>query len=536
MITLDSVDYRLGERVLLKGVELHLEHGDFVVLVGPSGAGKTTLLRLIAGLVGPSRGRVLIDDRLAADSTNTTLLPPGRRQIGFVFQDLALWPHMRVEAHLDWPLRLARVGAPQRAARVRELLAMVQLDHRRHAYPETLSGGEQQRLALARALAGSPKILLLDEPFASLDPPLRTELRQVLRQVHRECGTTSLLVTHDQQEAVAVADRIVVMQAGELVQSGPAEQLLQRPATAFVAGFFGSPPGCLLPARRAGGVYRCLGQPLQLDLPPGYAADLKVYYRPQRLSLDAADSGGFPVTVTEVLPLGGQWHYRLQAAGQALDLIGATRIDPARGDLYLRLPQRPDAVFQHERLLPRKKLVLVRHGMSDWNRDGRLQGRADRPLAAPATAQIQALQERLDWRAFARVETSPLRRARHSAELLVGDSSVIRQVPGWCEIDVGSWEGRPISELEPDAYRAWRAGSYTPDGGEPWAQFCARIGRELERLRMLEGDTLVICHGGVIRACLQLLLQHPLDKLPPSDYAGVHTIWLEPVLAADTSL
>ena len=183
MITLDGVDYRTGTQSILRGVRLHLAAGDFVALVGPSGAGKTTLLRLIAGLIEPSAGRVVIDGRVAADAAGAALVPPRQRHIGFVFQDLALWPHMRAEAHLDWPLRLARVGAEQRAEKVAQLLDIVQLGHRRHCYPETLSGGEQQRLALARALAGDPKILLLDEPFASLDPHLRIELREMLRQL-----------------------------------------------------------------------------------------------------------------------------------------------------------------------------------------------------------------------------------------------------------------------------------------------------------------------------------------------------------------
>lgn len=528
MIALQAVNYRAGSRHILRDIDLQLGRGEFLVLVGPSGAGKTSLLRLIAGLAAPLSGRVSIAGQLAA-AGGAAGLPPQRRRIGFVFQDLALWSHMRVAEHIDWPLRLARVGAAERRRRVAELLEMVQLGDKQRHYPHTLSGGEQQRLALARALAGKPEILLLDEPFASLDSHLRVELRQLLRQLHRDCGTTSVLVTHDQQEAMALADRIAVMRAGQLLQIDCAERILAAPARPFVAAFFGSPPGCLLPARDSGDGYRCLGQPLRLDLPPVFRRPLEVYYRPQRLQLRARSGGGASaVDIVEALPLADRWHYRLRSGGRTLNALAAAGPGSAGGRAWLRLPQRPDAVFYCGAPLRAKKLLLARHAMSEWNREGRLQGRADIPLAAQAAAQLQVLRRQLQGQRFARVEASPLRRARSSAEAVAPAGGDIDIVAGWREIDVGCWEGRLVGDLDPRRYSAWRAGQYTPAGGESWEQFCARIGAELERLRALDGDTLVVCHGGVIRACRQLLLGTGPDSPQPFDYASLHTFWLAP--------
>lgn len=224
-------------RKLLDDVSLTVEDGAFVALVGPSGAGKTTLLRTIAGLDGPYDGTVLVDDQELAGR------PMRERRIGFVFQNYALFRHMTVARNIAFGLDvLPRRERPDRAAiagRVAELLDLIQLPALGASYPDQLSGGQRQRVALARALATKPGLLLLDEPFGALDPIVRRQIRRWLRGLHDQLGLTTVLVTHDQDEALEVADRLVVMQDGRIVQDAPAEMLDIAPATPFVMEFLG---------------------------------------------------------------------------------------------------------------------------------------------------------------------------------------------------------------------------------------------------------------------------------------------------------
>jgi ABC-type Fe3+/spermidine/putrescine transport system ATPase subunit len=200
----------------IEGVSLDVKAGESIVVIGPSGSGKTTLLRLIAGLETPERGSILLDGQCVAER-GRNVLPPHERHVGFVFQDLALWPHLTVRENLEFVMNSVRLPKPQHASRVLETLALCRVDSRLvNRYPHQLSGGEQQRVALARALVGLPRLLLLDEPFSSLDPELREALRAELGALQRRLHVPTIYVTHDREDAQALADRAITMRAGRL--------------------------------------------------------------------------------------------------------------------------------------------------------------------------------------------------------------------------------------------------------------------------------------------------------------------------------
>ena len=224
----------------LAGVDLAVAGGEFLVILGPSGSGKSTLLRLVAGLEPPTAGSIRIDGR-AVDA-----LPPRDRGVGMVFQDPAPYPHLNVFDNLAFGLRARRVTAAETKARVAEMAELLRLSDCLDRRPAALSGGQRQRVALGRALAPRPGLLLLDEPLSNLDAPLRASIRADLADLHRRLGTTTILVTHDQAEALALGDRVAVLDRGRLAQVGPPGELYGRPATRFVAGFLGSPPMAFL--------------------------------------------------------------------------------------------------------------------------------------------------------------------------------------------------------------------------------------------------------------------------------------------------
>ncbi|WP_019171796.1 putative 2-aminoethylphosphonate ABC transporter ATP-binding protein [Pseudaminobacter salicylatoxidans] len=228
-----SLSKSFGKFVALDGIDLDIEQGEFVCFLGPSGCGKTTLLRAIAGLDPQDHGTIHQNGR------DISRLPVGRRDFGIVFQSYALFPNLTVERNVGYGLHGAGVSRQQRHARIGELLELVGLQSQSAKYPAQLSGGQQQRVALARALAPSPGLLLLDEPLSALDAQVRLHLRDQLRQLQRSLGVTTIMVTHDQDEALATADRIVVMNQGEIEQVGTPEEVFSQPASPFVAGFLG---------------------------------------------------------------------------------------------------------------------------------------------------------------------------------------------------------------------------------------------------------------------------------------------------------
>lgn len=241
-VTLDSVSLRYPSGAVgLHEIDLGIADGEFIALVGPSGSGKTTLLRTIAGFLAPTTGAVSIGDRVvaAAGAGRSTVVPPESRELGMVFQQHAVWPHWNVARNVEYPLRRAGVAKAERAVRVAEALELVGLAGYERRDPASLSGGQRQRIALARALVARPRVLLLDEALSALDEPLRDRLRLDLHSLTRELGLTVVHVTHDRSEALALADRVVVLDAGRVQQVATPHELVTRPATGLVARFLG---------------------------------------------------------------------------------------------------------------------------------------------------------------------------------------------------------------------------------------------------------------------------------------------------------
>ena len=232
-ITIEKLTKRFGTKTVLDGIDLQIDAGELFFLLGPSGCGKTTLLRAVAGLNEPDSGRILAGER------DVTHLPPHRRDMGMVFQSYALWPHMTLRENVAFGLEMRSVRKTDAAPRVRRALEMVKLADRANAKPNELSGGQQQRVALARALVIEPQCLLLDEPLSNLDAKLRLEMRAEIRRICKEAGLTAIYVTHDQKEALSIADRLAILDRGRLLQIGTPQEVYVRPASRFVAQFIG---------------------------------------------------------------------------------------------------------------------------------------------------------------------------------------------------------------------------------------------------------------------------------------------------------
>ncbi len=238
-IAIEHLHKRYGSVAVLRDASLSVEPGSFVALLGPSGCGKTTLLRSIAGLDRPDSGVIRIGDRAVVDIAAGVMVPPQARRLGMVFQHYALWPHMTVRQNIAYPLRKQKVARAEWETRIGSIAELVGLSAILERRPAQLSGGQQQRVALARALVSRPSVLLLDEPLSNLDANLRNQLRRELRQIHDRQGATTILVTHDQEEAATLADRIAVVDRGEIVQVGSPAMILDRPVSRFVATFVG---------------------------------------------------------------------------------------------------------------------------------------------------------------------------------------------------------------------------------------------------------------------------------------------------------
>jgi sulfate transport system ATP-binding protein len=309
-----DVTKRFGAFTALAGVSLEARDGEFLALLGPSGSGKTTLLRVLAGLEFPDSGRVTIAGEDMSDTGARD------RRVGFVFQHYALFRHMSVAENVGFGLsvrpRASRPSAADIASRVAELLDLVQLSHLGNRYPAQLSGGQRQRVALARALAVEPRILLLDEPFGALDAKVRKDLRRWLRDVHDRMGLTSVFVTHDQEEALDLADRVVVMNHGVIEQIDTPETVWNRPATAFVCDFLGGANriACLA----SGGCIDVGGVMLAntaAALPDGPATG---FIRPHEFTLADAGSAGLPVTLRRLQRTGAAAALETLAADGAI--------------------------------------------------------------------------------------------------------------------------------------------------------------------------------------------------------------------------
>ncbi|TPW26321.1 ABC transporter ATP-binding protein [Pararhizobium mangrovi] len=279
-LSLDKVSKRFGETEVLHGIDLEIADQEFVVFVGPSGCGKSTLLRLIAGLEPISGGTLRVND---ADMTR---VPPARRDIAMVFQSYALYPHMDVYENMAFGVRILGLTKDEIDGRVHEAARMLQLEPLLKRKPRELSGGQRQRVAIGRAITRKPKVFLLDEPLSNLDAALRSQVRLEIARLHREIGGTMIYVTHDQIEAMTLADKIVVMNEGRIEQVGSPRELYETPANAFVGTFIGSPKMTLVTARREGRRFSLSdGGAIEADAPADAKGDVMLGMRPDALTL-----------------------------------------------------------------------------------------------------------------------------------------------------------------------------------------------------------------------------------------------------------
>jgi iron(III) transport system ATP-binding protein len=310
-IRLRGVSKSFGPVRAVRDVTLDIEQGELMSVLGPSGCGKTTLLRLIAGFEAPDAGCVNVGDTVVAGPGR--LVPPDKRRVGMVFQDYALFPHLTVEANVAFGL--ARRTRDDREALTRRTLELVGLQHKTRCHPYELSGGERQRVALARALAPEPELVLLDEPFSSLDASLRAGLRREVELILRDAEATALLVTHDQEEALSMTDRVAVMREGRIVQVGAPEEVYGRPASRWAAQFVGE-VNVLAGVARDGGVETELGR---FDLRVPASGTVHVAVRPEQLELSARHDGNAEVVAREFR--GHDVLYRLRHEGGRTVLV-----------------------------------------------------------------------------------------------------------------------------------------------------------------------------------------------------------------------
>ncbi|SDW44021.1 carbohydrate ABC transporter ATP-binding protein, CUT1 family [Paenibacillus sp. CF384] len=290
------------------GLDLEIPKGEFVALLGPSGCGKTTTLMMLAGLLKPTSGEIFFGDRMVNH------VEPKDRNIGMVFQSYALYPHLTVRDNIAFPLRERKVPKAQAYERAKEMGRILQIDHLLDRKPSQLSGGQQQRVAMARALAKDPEILLLDEPMSNLDARLKLDVRDEIRKLQRQLGVTTIIVTHDQEEALAISDRVAILNGGKIQQYAPPEELFNHPVNLFVASFLGNPPMNLIAGKieQRDGVQIIVTKGFQYTLPEARKVDVKhigkqvhLGIRPHDISLtDAADALGIAMKVDLIEHLG----------------------------------------------------------------------------------------------------------------------------------------------------------------------------------------------------------------------------------------
>jgi ABC-type Fe3+/spermidine/putrescine transport system ATPase subunit len=338
-LELRGVGKTFGATVALENVDLTIVPGELVTLLGPSGSGKTTLLRIVVGFESPTAGEVVMRGR------DISRASPAERDVGMVFQHYALFPHMTVAENIGYGLKVRRRSRAQRHLRVGEMLEILRMTGYERRYPRELSGGQQQRVALGRALAYGPEIVLMDEPLGALDRSLRTEMEQEIRRIHRDLGATILYVTHDQQEALALSDRIVIMREGRIVGEGRPDELYERPTSAFVASFFANANLLAVESHELGpdgsASVCCNGQRLSCAAPSLVAEGGEVVLAVRRRSLrraGGADALKLVGVVTETLLLGDDRQVTvdvpgtgpvvaLLAAGESGDLGPGSRLE-----------------------------------------------------------------------------------------------------------------------------------------------------------------------------------------------------------------
>jgi multiple sugar transport system ATP-binding protein len=342
-LTLRNIVKHYAGTPVIHGIDIDIHDGEFVALVGPSGCGKSTLLRMIAGLEPITSGEIRLGGRLVND------VAPRDRNIAMVFQNYALYPHMTVRENLAFSLKLQGVDKAQVARRVQEVAEVLGLSELLSRTPRQLSGGQRQRVAMGRAIVRQPDAFLFDEPLSNLDAKLRVQMRTEIKALHQRLGTTTVYVTHDQVEAMTMADRIVVLKDGVVEQAGAPLELYDRPRNAFVAGFIGSPAMNFIPGRLAlDGAPRVVtddGLLLPLPAATGGTHGARVLYgaRPEHFALDA-DGNGLPADVVVVEPTGAETQVALRLAGQPVVAAFRDRIGVRPGE---RVALRPLAAHAH---------------------------------------------------------------------------------------------------------------------------------------------------------------------------------------------
>jgi multiple sugar transport system ATP-binding protein len=339
-VSIRNVRKAFGTVEVIHGVSIDIRDGEFVTLVGPSGCGKSTLLRMIAGLEGISGGEIGIGGRVVND------LPPKERDIAMVFQNYALYPHMTVRDNMAFSLKLRRASKGEIQARVSPAADILGLTTLLERYPRQLSGGQRQRVAMGRAIVRDPQVFLFDEPLSNLDAKLRVQMRTEIKELHQRLKTTTIYVTHDQIEAMTMADKIVVMHDGVVEQMGAPLDLYDRPQNLFVAGFIGSPAMNFIKGRVALNDSACVRTPGGVELPLGATTgfyDQAVVYgiRPEHLSI-AED--GLPAEVVVVEPTGSETQVVARLGGQEVVALLRERVAVRPGET-IRL--KPDARFAH---------------------------------------------------------------------------------------------------------------------------------------------------------------------------------------------
>jgi putative spermidine/putrescine transport system ATP-binding protein len=338
-LKINNISKTFKDNQVVKGVDLSFNKGEFVSLLGPSGCGKTTILRMIAGFEAPTSGTIVVDGK------DITGLPPNQRKIGMVFQAYALFPNMNVADNIAFGLRIANTPRPERDARVEEMLKLIGLPGYGKRFPFELSGGQQQRVALARALAPRPRMLLLDEPLSALDAKIRVSLREEIRAIQRELGITTVFVTHDQEEALSISDRIVVMNAGKVEQFGTPFEVYNRPQTRFAATFVGTLN--TLHARVQDAAAKLVsidGQPATVPALPASARtgdSVSLTMRPEAVSLANGHARDIVLdgTVSEVAFLGAVIRLKVKLGENtvALDTFNDQNVPPPKYDDRVRV-------------------------------------------------------------------------------------------------------------------------------------------------------------------------------------------------------
>ena len=334
-LVLKNVTKTFGKSVVIDNLDLTIKRGTMVTLLGPSGCGKTTILRLVAGLENPTSGQIFIDGE---DVTKSSIQ---NRDICIVFQSYALFPHMSIGDNVGYGLRMQNVSKEERKQRVKEALELVDLAGFEDRYVDQISGGQQQRVALARALVLKPKVLLFDEPLSNLDANLRRAMREKIRELQQSLGITSLYVTHDQTEAFAVSDEVIVMNKGKIMQKAPAKDLYQRPNSLFLANFMGE--SSIFPAKLQGNTVNIHGYELtlnnaaQFNLPDG---DCLAGVRPEAVYLHETGTEAQRCTIKSAVYMGNHWEVVAVWHGQDL-LINCRpeQFNPASQEAYVHLSE-----------------------------------------------------------------------------------------------------------------------------------------------------------------------------------------------------